>query len=162
MYIYRPSHVTVIKLLHELLFPPIDSCKSMPQFWINYTGDMSQLKEKGEWMNEQNYQTIREIIDLCEENEVCCFSDCVWFSENVSKEKKYLTKKLNLHYFFLKIIIFRKIFWGIIKQEKEMYHLTYLSPLFHYLDSTFFPYYFPKTKYSFQALDENYRNTKDL
>ncbi|RVW24284.1 hypothetical protein CK203_091006 [Vitis vinifera] len=35
-----------------------------------HTGDLSQLKEKCEWMNEQKYQKIRGIIELCEEKEV--------------------------------------------------------------------------------------------
>ncbi|KAL6344411.1 hypothetical protein AAG906_039667 [Vitis piasezkii] len=46
------------------------SCKTMSEFWTYHTGDLSQLKEKCEWMNEQKYQKIRGIIELCEEKEV--------------------------------------------------------------------------------------------
>lgn len=56
----------------------------MSEFWTYHTGDLSQLKEKCEWMNEQKYQKIRGIIELCEEKEVCCLFFFHALGENYS------------------------------------------------------------------------------
>lgn len=47
----------------------IVSCKT--RFWTYDFGNLSALKGRNDWKNEQKYQKIRGIIELCEKKGVC-------------------------------------------------------------------------------------------
>lgn len=66
---YMKEFYETVWLWFDTLCFEIVSCKT--RFWTYDFGNLSALRGRNDWKNEQKYQKIRGIIELCEQKGVC-------------------------------------------------------------------------------------------